>query len=257
MEPPVVFTKPSIARMRRGRAGPALLALAGMLLACGLGPSVSGAPDGCLRLDFRSLDAWRFWDFTKGERASRYETVRLEDRTVLRASSNGSASAIMHRNTVDVHRCPVLRWRWKVQNVYEKGDATSKSGDDFPLRIFVCFFPQPEETGWAESFARGLSRMIAGREPPEHILNYVWSSRDLPPEPLTNPYLPRVKVFPVRSGRDALGRWLVEERNVVRDYRRVFGEKPPRKARIAVMNDSDDTGESSVAYIDFIACEAE
>ncbi len=34
--------------------------------------------------------------------------------------------------------------------------------------------------------------------------------------------------------------------------RKAFGKEPPSKAGIGIMNDSDDTGESSVSYIELI-----
>ncbi len=40
--------------------------------------------------------------------------------------------------------------------------------------------------------------------------------------------------------------------DIVRDYRLAFGRNPPKTATLAVMNDSDDTGESAKAWIDFI-----
>jgi hypothetical protein len=43
---------------------------------------------------------------------------------------------------------------------------------------------------------------------------------------------------------------LWESRNILRDYRRAFGEHPPAMARVAIMNDPDNTGESSVSYLD-------
>jgi hypothetical protein len=35
-------------------------------------------------------------------------------------------------------------------------------------------------------------------------------------------------------------------------YREAFGVLPPRTASIAIMNDSDNTGERSVSYVDYI-----
>ena len=40
-------------------------------------------------------------------------------------------------------------------------------------------------------------------------------------------------------------------------YKTAFGEEPPAKATIAVMNDSDNTGESSISWIDDIRVYAE
>jgi hypothetical protein len=43
-----------------------------------------------------------------------------------------------------------------------------------------------------------------------------------------------------------------EEIDILTDYQRAFGTKPPARARIAIMNDSDNTGESSVSWMDHI-----
>jgi hypothetical protein len=40
--------------------------------------------------------------------------------------------------------------------------------------------------------------------------------------------------------------------NVLDDYRRAFDEDPPAVARLAVMSDSDNTGEQAISYIDYI-----
>jgi len=46
--------------------------------------------------------------------------------------------------------------------------------------------------------------------------------------------------------------WVDEEVNILDDYNKAFGKSPPSTASIAIMNDSDNTGEDSVSYIDFI-----
>ena len=39
-----------------------------------------------------------------------------------------------------------------------------------------------------------------------------------------------------------------EERNVYDDYKRAFGEEPPIVNGVAIMTDTDDTGETATAY---------
>jgi hypothetical protein len=46
---------------------------------------------------------------------------------------------------------------------------------------------------------------------------------------------------------------MTETRNIVDDYRRLFGGDPPRIAGVAVMTDTDDTGERAVAWYDALA----
>ena len=52
----------------------------------------------------------------------------------------------------------------------------------------------------------------------------------------------------VRSGGERVGAWVEEERNVYEDYRKAFGGEPPMIKGIAVMTDTDDTGESATAW---------
>src|SRR5262249_45822964 len=49
----------------------------------------------------------------------------------------------------------------------------------------------------------------------------------------------------VRSGASSLGQWHHEERNVYRDYRRVFEEEPRRISWLGLESHSDDVGSES------------
>jgi Protein of unknown function (DUF3047) len=59
-------------------------------------------------------------------------------------------------------------------------------------------------------------------------------------------------MIPVAAGQEKVGEWLEYRVDIVRDYRVAFGEDPPAVASLAVMADSDNTGESARAYIDYI-----
>ncbi len=61
-------------------------------------------------------------------------------------------------------------------------------------------------------------------------------------------YTDWVVMMPLRSGAAHCGMWVVEERNIVEDHRRAFGEDPPAIPDIAVMTDTDNTGESATAF---------
>ena len=43
-----------------------------------------------------------------------------------------------------------------------------------------------------------------------------------------------------------------QEVNILEDYKAAFGKDPPEIASIAIMNDSDNTKESSISYVDYI-----
>jgi len=44
------------------------------------------------------------------------------------------------------------------------------------------------------------------------------------------------------------GAWVSESRNIFDDYKTAFGKEPPMITGIAIMTDSDNTGESALAY---------
>jgi len=52
----------------------------------------------------------------------------------------------------------------------------------------------------------------------------------------------------VNSGRERVGDWVTVERDIVADYRQAFGEAPPPIVGVAIMSDSDNTGEQATAW---------
>ena len=64
-------------------------------------------------------------------------------------------------------------------------------------------------------------------------------------------------MIPMEQGKENLGAWQTYSVNILEDYRKIFGMDPPAIASLAIMGDSDNTGESSLAFIDFIRLESE
>jgi hypothetical protein len=231
----------------------AVAALAGLVV-------VRPAPAGCeaasdrilLHEDFDSLRRWEPLEFPKIPRTSSYSIERGESGgSHLRAESHDSASGMLLREEFDVSRYPTLRWRWRADNVYRKGDARKKEGDDYPLRLYVLFPYDPGEASFGEKLLFGAARLLHGQYPPHSALNYIWANKDYEEKFIANAYTER-SVMIVKRGPGETGSWYEEEADIREDYRKAFGEDPPARARLAIMNDSDDTGESSVAFIDFI-----
>lgn len=53
----------------------------------------------------------------------------------------------------------------------------------------------------------------------------------------------------LRSGSDELGKWMTERRNVVEDFRRIYGETPDNPSAVSLSIDSDDTRSSADSLI--------
>jgi hypothetical protein len=55
-------------------------------------------------------------------------------------------------------------------------------------------------------------------------------------------------MFVVETGPSKLNQWVNEERNIFEDYKKAFGQEPSMISGIAIMTDTDNTGESATAY---------
>ncbi len=184
---------------------------------------------------------------------TRYSLHREGDGFYLRAESSGSASGIYKEVPVSLKDYPILSWRWRIGHVLKKADATKKSGDDYPARIYLAFAYDPGSAGPWEKAGYGLARRLYGSYPPKAALNYVWDNRLPVGSVLDNAYTERAKMVVVESGDGKAGLWVAEERNAYEDYKKIFGKEPPKIAFIALMTDTDDTGESvSAGYDDIL-----
>jgi hypothetical protein len=158
---------------------------------------------------------------------------------------------LVSREEFSVRTYPRLRWRWRADSVYQKGDAGKKEGDDYPLRLYVLFAFEPGKASFREKVTFEAARLLHGEYPPHSALNNIWANRDHDEPYIPNAYTGRAMMI-VKRGPGDRGAWQEEGANIVDDYRRAFGKDPPETARVAVMNDSDNTGEDSVSYIDYI-----
>lgn len=204
---------------------------------------------------FASLDAWAPLTFPKIEAHSTYRITETDAGSVLRAESDASASGLVSKQTIDVYEHPRLSWRWRVENIYENTNAQAKAGDDYPIRIYVLFDYDPDNASFRQRVQYRAAHLLYGEYPPHSTLNYVWASAEDAPDIYPNPYTDRARMIPLQRGAVRVGEWVEQSVHIVEDYRRAFGEDPPAIARIAIMNDSDDTGEAAVSYVDWIKSE--
>jgi hypothetical protein len=205
-----------------------------------------------LREDFDTLEDWKPLHFPKIKKYSKYSIEHDGAEAHLKAESNDSASGIIFKKKFNVFQSPKARWRWKINNVYKKGNAREKSGDDYPIRIYIIFKYNPESASFGKRVKYGLGKKLYGEYPPDSTLNYIWASRKHRAQIITNTYAKESKMIVLQAGSENAGKWLVQEVNVLENYRKAFGTDPPATASLAIMNDSDNTGESSTSYVDYI-----
>lgn len=202
--------------------------------------------------DFGSLENWKPLTFPKIEAHSRYSLEREGETDYLRAESEASASGLVLKESFDVRDTPVLRWRWRVDGTVDGGNGERKSGDDYALRIYVIFEYDPDTARGLKKFQYNLARGLYGEYPPDSALNYIWANRKRENPELPNAYTDRAVMIAVDEGEEHIGQWREYRVNILDDYRRIFGEEPPPAASLAIMSDSDDTGNEGGGDIDYI-----
>ncbi len=196
---------------------------------------------------------WEPLTFRKVEQHTKYQLVDEEGRVVIKATSVASASGLIRPLDLDPTIYQSISWCWKVDDIITKGDVTKKSGDDYAARIYVTFRFDPEKASFWESAKFKTYKALYGEFPPKGALNYVWANRLPKGESADNAYTDRAQMLAVESGTEQVGKWRCEERNLYEDYRKLFGEEPTNISGIAVMTDTDNTGETaSASYADLV-----
>jgi hypothetical protein len=81
------------------------------------------------------------------------------------------------------------------------------------------------------------------------IIGYVWDSTAPRGMICKSEKISTVTYVVLRSGSAELGKWMTERRNVVEDFRRIYGETPDNPNAISLSIDSDDTDSNADSLI--------
>ena len=163
----------------------------------------------------------------------RFSVIEQEGDQFVRLYTSGEYIRFSQRNGREfrwnLRTHPRLKWRWRALELPEK--ASEKGQNDTGGAVYVTF-----------------GKDWLGR--PKSI-KYTYSS-SLPVGTVVS--FGPLKVIVVDSAVEPRqGAWQTVQRNVVNDYRQVFGEKPPRRpVSITISGDSDSTNDVSKVDIDDI-----
>jgi len=122
-----------------------------------------------------------------------------------------------------------------------------KRRDDCSGRLNVAFTYDPSRVSLWNRVKYAIIRALYGEYRPHAGISYVWTTREPPGTTAWSAYTDRVRMIVARSGAAELGRWVSESRNVLDDYRTAFHEEPPPIVGVAIMTDTDNTGEKATA----------
>ncbi len=180
------------------------------------------------RFSSGDLSGWKEQTIGMLKAKTSYSIAKDGEKTVLVARSNKSASGQIYKLKLDLKEYPTLSWSWKIDHVFKKGDEKSKDGDDFAVRVYAVF-------------PRGFFTKT-------RAICYVWANKLPRGSHIPNPYSSNIITVAVDSGDELAGQWISHQRNIYEDYKNFFGEEPPKIGAIAIMTDSDNTGESTIGY---------
>lgn len=177
------------------------------------------------------------WQIQRFEGETEYTFETVDGRQGLRATSEGTASGLYRELAVDLAQTPYLAWSWRVGGVLQEVDERTRGGDDYPARVYVV-------VSGGLAFWRTRS------------LVYVWSSNQPIGSTWNNAFTDNARVIALRSGAVDANRWVHEKRNLIADFRQVFGDDVQEIDAVAIMTDTDNSGQSATAWygnITFVA----
>jgi Protein of unknown function (DUF3047) len=173
-------------------------------------------------------DGWKgqSWGSPKYE----FRIVTQGGRKVLHLKSQNDSSTISKEIKVDVKSHPILQWSWQVVTLPKGGDGRKSATDDQAAQVYVTFPRFPSQVR-------------------SRIISYIWDTTAPADAVFKSEKTGLVTYVVVRSGPADLGKWLTDSRNVLEDYKKIYGEAPGEEVgAISISIDSNDTQSSAESY---------
>ena len=126
------------------------------------------------------------------------------------------------KGKVNLKETPILEWRWKTVALPKNGDCRKKSADDQAAQLYVIWPRFPEAVR-------------------SQIIGYIWDTTAPAGSIVKSEKTSTVTYVVMRSGTADLGKWITERRNVVEDYKKIYGGQPDSPGFVSIAIDSDDT----------------
>jgi len=175
-----------------------------------------------------AVEGFSGWEKEKFQGETEYRLLRDGRQTVVMAHSRSAASGMLKKMQVDPAKYRYLNWSWKVGGMLKSREEKSKAGDDYRARVYVIF---PGTFFWQT-----------------RAINYVWAGHLAKEESFPNPFTRNAMMVVVESGAEKNNTWVTEQRDILADYRRLFGEEPRQIGAVAFMTDTDNSGGETTSW---------
>lgn len=181
-------------------------------------------------LGFKAVEAGKFpseWVSMNGSDAAKVYCVRTEgDHIFLHADAVAAGVQIGVQQSWSLKSLPMLQWQWRAVLLPQGTNEREKSKNDSVLAVYVVF----------------------GHLPFINTIKYIWSDTLPVGTTFVSPTSANTKIIVVRNGRTQLNTWITEKRDLLGDYRQMFGdkEKDPIATGFVVLTDSDNTATHAI-----------
>lgn len=197
-----------------------LVLITGLLSSCATTLSVDNTKSLKHPIPIKPISDWIERKFVG---ATDYKLKVLNNKNVLSASSNASASMLYKKVKIDLNKTPYINWKWLVNNTISSNNIEkTRNGDDFAARIYIAIKP-------------------AALDIKPRAITYVWANQAKQFDSWHNPYNNGVVMLALQSGNSNSKHWVNEKRNLKQDLEQYFNEPINSIVGIALMSDSDNT----------------
>ncbi len=170
-----------------------------------------------------------------GTRAAKFDIVNLDGTRVLRLASDKGTGTLLHDIArIDLSKYRWMRWKWRVAALPRNADGTVPARDDQAIGIYI---------GTGSTFSQeSVAFRWETRTPKETTGKVKYAMGAL-----------QVHWICVRNESDGLNKWYVDECNIYDILYKYFNGKVPSKdIALSLSANSQYTGSSSVAYLEYI-----
>jgi hypothetical protein len=165
-----------------------------------------------------------------------FTVVENEGKKVLHLKSAGDSSNISKeiKGKVKLKETPILEWSWRVVTLPKGADSRKKETDDQAAQLYVTWPRFPEAVR-------------------SRVIGYIWDTTAPAGATIPSQKTGTVTYIVLRSGPAEVGQWLTERRNVLEDFKKIYGEAPDDPSIVSFGIDSDDVKGTAESYMGAIS----
>lgn len=174
-----------------------------------------------------------------GTTGCRFSVEVLDGKKVLAMkTAKGSGTLLYDLSKVDLQKYPYMRWKWRVDVYPAGGDGRIRRKDDQAIALYL---------GSGTSFSQHSSAYRWETDTPKGSRGFAKYAMGM------------VKVHwrCLRNKKDGTAKWVIDECNAKKAFERMFNGKVPPKRALSISANSQYTGTSTGAYLEYVEFYAE